>query len=69
MFTRLSSGIVGAILILHGFIGLQAGRLDSLVYAVGAVSDWRAIVEAVAIIALGIAIVFRLSIVKIVSSK
>ena len=62
MFARLSSGIVGAILIIYGLIGLQGGRLDSFVRAVGMVSEWRVTVESVSIIALGIAIVFRLSI-------
>lgn len=62
MFSRLSSGIVGALLIIHGLIGLREGKLDSFVRAVGLVSDWRATVESVSIIALGIAIMFRLSV-------
>ena len=62
MFTRLSSGIVGAILVAYGLIGLKEGKLDSFVRAVGLVSDWKATVELVSIIALGVAIIFRLSI-------
>lgn len=62
MFTRLSSGVVGVILIIYGLLGLQGGKLDSFVRAVGMTSDWRATVESVSIIALGTAIVFRLSV-------
>ena len=60
MFTRLSSGIVGVILIIYGLIGLQEARLDSFARAVEIVSNWRTTVESVSIIALGLAIVFRL---------
>ena len=62
MFTRLSSGIVGALLTIYGLIGLREGKLDSFVRAVGLVSDWRSTLESVSIIALGIAIIFRLSV-------
>ncbi len=62
MFTRISSGFVGALLIIYGMIGLRDGKLDSCVRAVGNVSDWRATVESGAIIALGMAIIFRLSV-------
>ena len=62
MFTRISSGFVGALLIIYGMIGLRDGKLDSFVRAVGNVSDWRATVESGAIIALGMAIIFRLSV-------
>ena len=62
MFTRISSGFVGALLIIYGMIGLRDGKLDSFVRDVGNVSDWRATVESGAIIALGMAIIFRLSV-------
>ena len=62
MFTKISSGIVGSLLIIYGLIGLNEGKLDSFVRAVGIVSDWRATVESASIVALGIAIVFKLSV-------